>query len=590
MVSTLTHCLNFGVHYSDNTIDGTDKHDLVVSDVQGIQIIAGKDYNVAFIFDTSGSMNDSINEAKNQLEIVFEQLIQSVSGNHSGIVNVLFTDFSTQSNFSVSVNLTDPNALNTLKNAINDINDGKERTNYETGFESAINWFNSTQIIDNKGQNLTYFITDGRPNQATEDKDPTTFVVGYHANEKQYIILGDLINSDFKRGDTLQVDGEVIVNAQGKVFAYGTNDEIGAFKFNNNDSVKSFSDNKVNDNTQALHAFNLLTSISDVETIGLGDDISERDLTLYDSDGNVSAKIDVDELASVILGSEILLLQGNDTIAAVAGNDIIFGDLVKFDNIPGQGYSALQKFVASETVENSSSVSIQDAHEFITTHSTLFDVSRTNDGNDIIEGGKGDDFLFGQGGEDTLNGGSEEDTLLGGSGNDILIGGDHSDTLIGGLGNDILTGGTLSDDNHTDTFVWQRGDTGTDHIVDFNITDDKLDLSDLLHGVSAEELAEYLDFSFDNTTNTTTIAINTHSQGEVEQYITLDGVDLRDELNLLSDDLETTIIQGLLGNNGDGALIIDSTESSSSLNQTRFTNATEPAPLHEDLSLYGIIP
>ena len=204
----------------DNTIDGTDKHDLVVSDVQGIQIIAGKDYNVAFIFDTSGSMNDSINEAKNQLEIVFEQLIQSVSGNHSGIVNVLFTDFSTQSNFSVSVNLTDPNALNTLKNAINDINDGKERTNYETGFESAINWFNSTQIIDNKGQNLTYFITDGRPNQATEDKDPTTFVVGYHANEKQYIILGDLINSDFKRGDTLQVDGEVIVNAQGKVLSY----------------------------------------------------------------------------------------------------------------------------------------------------------------------------------------------------------------------------------------------------------------------------------------------------------------------------------------------------------------------------------
>ncbi|WP_309247291.1 tandem-95 repeat protein [Shewanella sp. VB17] len=572
----------------DNTIDGTDNHDLVISDVQGIQIIAGEDYNVAFIFDTSGSMQDSISEAKNQLEIVFEQLVQSVSGNHSGVVNVLLTDFASQSNVSVSVNLADPNALNTLKSAINDISDAIGGTNYEAGFESAINWFSGAQIINNQGKNITYFITDGEPNRAIEDKDPTTFAVGYNTSEKQYIILGDLIGSDFKKGDTIQVDGEVIVDAKGKVFSYGTNNEIGEFKFNNNDSVKSFSDKKIDDDTQALHAFNLLASISTVETIGLGDGISASDLALYDSDGNVRAKIDVDKLASVILGSENLLLQGNDTIAAAMGNDIIFGDLVKFDHIPGQGYAALQKFVASETGENTSSISVQDVHEFITTNSTLFDISRTDDGNDVIDGGKGDDVIFAQGGEDKLNGGSGEDTLLGGSGNDILIGGDDSDTLIGGLGNDILTGGTSSDDHHTDTFVWQQGDTGTDHIVDFNITDDKLDLSDLLHGVSAKELADHLDFSFDNTTHTTTIAVNADSQGEVEQYITLDGVDLRDAFNVQpGDDIETTIIQGLLGHNGDGALIIDSTESNTS---TRFANATEPTQLHEELSTYYNIP
>ncbi|WP_394391187.1 Ig-like domain-containing protein [Shewanella woodyi] len=574
---TLRDYINQTGTSGDNNITGTDNHEVVVSDVQGIQIIAGEDYNIAFIFDTSGSMEGSITEAKNQLDMVFEQLTQSISGNHSGVVNILLTDFASKSNFSVSVNLADPNALATLKSAVSGIiDDDRGMTNYEAGFESAMDWFNSANIAGNGATNLTYFITDGKPNRSTKDEDPDSFAVGYDTILNEYIILGDLIDSSFKKGDVIQYNGHTIVDQNGKVFAYGTSTEIGAFKFDKHDSVKSFSDKNTDDKDQALHAFNLLASISNVETIGIGGTLSEADLALYDSDGTVRAKIDVDKLASVILGSETVLLQGDDTVDGASGNDIIFGDLVKLANISGQGYAALQKFVASETQTNPSDVSVQDVHEFVTSNPSLFDTSRTQDGNDLLKGGDGSDILFGQGGNDELHGGA---------GNDQLFGGNGDDSLIPGLGDDILTGG-----QGEDTFVWNQGDTGNDHITDFKIADDKLDLSDLLQGVSAEELASHLEFSFDE--NSTTIAIDADKDGDVDQYITLDGVDLRDEFGLSNGepDFEGSIIQGLLGSNGDGALIIDSTASTSSSSQTRFANASEPSQQHEELSNFHDIP
>nr|WP_269902819.1 type I secretion C-terminal target domain-containing protein [Shewanella nanhaiensis] len=573
---TLRDYINQTGTSGDNDITGTDNHEVVVSDVQGIQIIAGENYNIAFIFDTSGSMKGSITEAKNQLDTVFEQLTQSISGNHSGVVNVLLTDFASNSNFSVSVNLADPNALATLKSAVSTIiDDDKGMTNYEAGFESAMDWFNSAGIADNGATNLTYFITDGNPNDSIKDEDPDSFAVGYDTALNEYIILGDLIDSSFKEGDIIQYNGQTIVDQDGTVFTYGTSTEIGAFKFDKHGSVKSFSDKDADDEDQALHAFNLLASISNVETIGIGGGISEGDLALYDSDGTVRAKIDVDKLASVILGSETVQLQGDDTVDGASGNDIIFGDLVKFANISGQGYAALQKFVASETQTNPSDVSVQDVHEFVTSNPSLFDTSRTQDGNDLLKGGDGSDILFGQGGNDELHGGA---------GNDQLFGGHGDDSLIGGLGDDMLTGG-----QGEDTFVWNQGDTGNDHITDFKIADDKLDLSDLLQGVSAEELASHLEFSFD--ANGTTIAIDVDNDGDVDQHITLDGVDLRDEFGLSNGepDMEGSIIQGLLGNNGDGALIIDST-SSGSTSQTQFSNASEPSQQHEELSNFHDIP
>lgn len=62
-----------------------------------------------------------------------------------------------------------------------------------------------------------------------------------------------------------------------------------------------------------------------------------------------------------------------------------------------------------------------------------------------VEGGAGDDRIFGSAGDDELAGGSGDDRLDGGGGRDLLTGGDGSDKLIGGAGDDRLAGGAGRD-------------------------------------------------------------------------------------------------------------------------------------------------
>ncbi len=62
----------------------------------------------------------------------------------------------------------------------------------------------------------------------------------------------------------------------------------------------------------------------------------------------------------------------------------------------------------------------------------------------IVEGGAGNDTLYGGAGGDWLKGGEGNDYLYGHSGQDILQSGRGSDTLYGGLGDDILDGGPTS--------------------------------------------------------------------------------------------------------------------------------------------------
>jgi T1SS-143 domain-containing protein len=126
-----------------------------------------------------------------------------------------------------------------------------------------------------------------------------------------------------------------------------------------------------------------------------------------------------------------------------------------------------------------------------------------------------------------IGGGSGNDTLTGSSGDDMISGGAGNDTLFGGLG--------------ADTFIWSLADKGTsttpaiDTIKDFDTVanSDKLDLRDLLVGEShagtdAGNLADYLHFTFNAGTNTTTLAVKSNgaSTSAPDQLIQLEGVDL----------------------------------------------------------------
>ena len=80
--------------------------------------------------------------------------------------------------------------------------------------------------------------------------------------------------------------------------------------------------------------------------------------------------------------------------------------------------------------------------------------------NNEINGGRGDDAIYGEQGRDILNGGG---------GDDEIYGGEDKDTINGGEGDDWLDGGPGED-----TFVFEPGN-GNDHIMDFT-SGDRIDL------------------------------------------------------------------------------------------------------------------
>ncbi|WP_156145185.1 type I secretion C-terminal target domain-containing protein, partial [Vibrio rotiferianus] len=90
---------------------------------------------------------------------------------------------------------------------------------------------------------------------------------------------------------------------------------------------------------------------------------------------------------------------------------------------------------------------------------------------------------------DTVNLGAGDDYLLGEAGEDTISGGSGSDILVGVLGNDILTG-----DYGADIFAWVDVENGAvDRIKDFTVDEDILDLSEVLEGVTFNDISELLD-------------------------------------------------------------------------------------------------
>jgi hypothetical protein len=108
-------------------------------------------------------------------------------------------------------------------------------------------------------------------------------------------------------------------------------------------------------------------------------DLTNFPLGAWALDGNDT--VNGSGASELILGNE-----GEDILAAFAGNDSVFG---------GKGRDALSG----------------------------------SDGNDCLSGGLDADFLFGEAGDDIL---------FGGRGNDVLAGEDGNNTLVGGLGRDFL--------------------------------------------------------------------------------------------------------------------------------------------------------
>ncbi|WP_311972018.1 tandem-95 repeat protein [Pseudomonas baltica] len=438
-VAAETFATQTGGAGTDTQTASSGANTIMVGDVSGTQLVKGASYNLAFIVDTSGSMSGTVSGtgksalsvAISQLTQVFNDLKSSLTGDHAGTVNVFLENFSTKVVSTVSVNLADANALDTLINTMKSYS-ASGRTDYEAAFQSANTWF-STHTTTGV-TNLTYFITDGQPNE--------------------YLSNGNAVSGTTSAAVTAAADDFATLKASSTVYA-----------------------------------------------IGLGSSVDGTTLAKFDTDGVIQNNVSASDLGTAIHSSTAAVPAGDDSVTGSTGNDILFGDMVTFTPTSGtavEGAEALRAYVTSAT-NSTSSVSDETLHQYITNHITEFNGSiattagtlnvSTTGGNDTLLGGDGNDILFGQGGNDTLQGGAGNDILLPGSGNNILSGG---------------TG--------ADTFMWLKGDTGTNVIKDFSTTEgDKLDLSDLLQTATVTNISDYIKATTDSTG--TTLSIN--SSGKI---------------------------------------------------------------------------
>ncbi|MGJ0368487.1 VWA domain-containing protein, partial [Aliarcobacter cryaerophilus] len=437
----------------NDNINGGSGDDVLVGDKGGASsnFTSGKNYNIALVIDTSGSMKEdsgsykTVIEQKNigtrwnpnwvdvevqkpmsRMELTIDAL-KNLANNlkeHDGEINVAIIDFSSTSKAPVSFNLSDTNALNNLINALNNLNaDGG--TNYEDAFNKTLNWFTSPSIKNSGYENVTYFLTDG---------DPTFYG---SKNQNGY---------NYPQGGGSTTDYQSLnkgIEAYKKVAELSEVNAIGIGKDINENYLKFF--DNTTDNGELS---NDSVTIGTVKNYNNNNEIKGGKVSgKYGEVDIVNTKEDL--TASLIGGSsqDVVEKLNGDTITGGAGDDIIFGDAINTDHltwigrdteghkdymIKGQGINALHKFL-SLTIDGYSSMSEADKnmakYDYIKEYHKKLNVDGdTRGGDDTLSGGAGRDIIYGQGGDDTII--TDINTNNGEADGDILIdGGTGFDTI-----------------------------------------------------------------------------------------------------------------------------------------------------------------
>ncbi|WOT04879.1 VCBS domain-containing protein [Shewanella youngdeokensis] len=356
--TTITVFSSKTLNAGDDNYTGTDGNDTIVSDTTGT--LAGDDYNLAFVIDSSGSMGTSrVNTAREEIIKVLDTLITNANQPGAGTVNVLLVDFDWDATILISLDLTSPTAAIDIENALDLMTSGGY-TNYFDAFDTTYNWFNTNYP---QGNNRTFFITDGSPN--TDNGEPGNYFDNAEAafedlnsvSDVQAIGLGGNINSSIL--EQFDSDGSVINNLDVNELAAAI---LESDVFPGNDVIDAGDGDDI--------VFGDLTDF-------LGNNLEGMDSIREYVAGQLSATSVTDsEVHDYIIEnlSEFNVSQsndGNDQLNGGIGNDILFG----------QG------------------------------------------GNDILNGEADNDILFGGDGNDVITGGSGRDLLVGGKGDDTLYGG-----------------------------------------------------------------------------------------------------------------------------------------------------------------------
>ncbi|TLP78133.1 retention module-containing protein [Pseudomonas nitroreducens] len=158
----------------DNTLTGGSGDDVILGDVGGMLTTTqpGTNYNIALVVDTSGSMaynlagSGGAAYADSRMKLIKDALINLANElkGHDGVINISLIGFSATASIKVSIADLNNGNVDQLINAIGKTqNTGLQAdggTNYQSAFEQAVSWFNGQK---NGYQNLTLFLTDGDP-------------------------------------------------------------------------------------------------------------------------------------------------------------------------------------------------------------------------------------------------------------------------------------------------------------------------------------------------------------------------------------------------------------------------------------------
>jgi len=264
---------------------------------------------------------------------------------------------------------------------------------------------------------------------------------------------------------------------------------------------------------------------------------------------------------------------GDDIIIGGAGNDIIDGgagtDIVDFSSAQGgvhvdlnAGFALGEGFDHFTNIEgvtggNSGDLIIGNSADNILDGGAGNDGVYAGGGNDVVIANAGNDRYDGGSGNDTVDfsnassgvevdlnkgrasgaetghdhirnfenvtGSLGDDHITGSRGDNVLIGGAGADQIRGGRGADTLTGGTGDDifSFHKSDVVSGRRHHGVDNITDFG-SGDRLDFSNLLHGVNYDALSDVVHLT--ETNSGTLLSVEMNGSAGLTDVVFLDGV------------------------------------------------------------------
>ncbi|WP_320656315.1 type I secretion C-terminal target domain-containing protein [Aeromonas jandaei] len=407
------------------------EHNIVVGDLDGSVVLPGQNYNIAFMVDSSGSIGTS---AMNTIKSQLAQIFASLKASAGS-----------EGAGTVNIMLVDFDALSNASISVNlkdsnalsqlqsviDSMSSGGGTNYEDVFKTVANWFSSTTVQSNANAKNLTYFITDGQPTYYMDNEGDNPMIRYRSGTGNDVYLSNVIGTNYVYGQTYAVNGRTVVNGNGVVYDYSGN-QLGYMR----------------PDGSGRYVYATLA--------GTGNSTSST------------------TIANSVVGFGLLTGMGVTVEAIGLGANISYNDLKSYDSdgviMTGVNASDLASAILGTSVNNLP-------------------------GSDRIDGGAGDDILFGDAihfaginGEgyaaikqyvagklstssvtdaqvhdyitdhasefdqssnndkaDVLNGGDGNDILFGQGGDDILFGGAGNDTLFGGAGNDTLYGESGND-------------------------------------------------------------------------------------------------------------------------------------------------